>query len=90
MTEAASNNTSKKMSSSKFSEFVMSMDDLYDMALRNGFYLPKRKSAAINEIMLFNILQGHYWCPKFQEIRLQSCLKPPMKEVLFSKILEIC
>ena len=68
----------------------MSMDDLYNMALRNGFYLPKRKSAAINESMLFNILQGHYWCPKFQEIRLQSCLKPPMKEVLFSKILDIC
>ena len=56
MTEAASNNTSKKMSSSKFSEFVMSMDDLYDMALRNGFFLPKRKSRAINEIMPFNIL----------------------------------
>ena len=45
------------MSSANFSEFVMCLDDLYNLAMINGFYLPQKKSSAINEIMLYNILQ---------------------------------
>ena len=90
MQETSGTSSSKKMSTAKFSEFVMSMDDLYDMALRNGYYLPKRNSAALNEIMLYNVLQGHYWCPKFSDMRLQSCVKPPLKEVLFEKVVHAC
>ena len=56
---------SKKMSSKTFSEFVMGLDDLYDMTVRNGFFLPKKSSSAVNEVMLYNVLQGNYWCPKF-------------------------
>ena len=33
--------SSKKMSSSSFSQYVMSNADLYDMAVRNGFHMPK-------------------------------------------------
>jgi len=32
--------SSKKMSSSAFSEFIMSIKDLYDTAVRNGYYMP--------------------------------------------------
>ena len=71
---AATSNQSKKMSSAKFSEYVMGMDDLFKMAARNGYYLPKQKSQAINEIALFNILQGKYWCPKVDEIRIKNCV----------------
>ena len=53
---------SKKMSSSAFSQYVMSIADLYDMAVRNGFHMPKQTCSAVNEIMLFNVLQGKYWC----------------------------
>ena len=42
------------MSSSAFSQYVMSLDDLYEMAQRNGYFLPKRSSSAINELMLYN------------------------------------
>ena len=31
---------SSKMSSETFSKYVMSIDDLYNMAIRNGFYMP--------------------------------------------------
>lgn len=82
--------TSKKMSSADFSQFVMGVEDLYDMALRNGFYLPALSSTSVNEIMLYNILQGQYWCPKFKDIRLLSCVKPPTKEVLLGKLETIC
>ncbi len=90
MNTAAATTATKMMSSSKFSEFVMSMDDLYNMAVRNGFFLPKRKSSAINEIMIYNILQGHYWCPKYSEMRMLPCPKAPLKETLLGKLETLC
>ena len=64
------------MSSSAFSQYVMSLDDLYEMAQRNGYFLPERSSSAINELMLYNVLQGNYWCPKYADIKLKPCMKP--------------
>ena len=52
------------MSSETFYQFVMSVDDLCNMAIRNGFYLPKQSCSAVNELMLSNVLKGQYWCPK--------------------------
>ena len=46
----------KKMSSSGFSQYVVRINDLYYMAKRNGFYMPKESSSAINELMIFNVL----------------------------------
>jgi len=68
----------------------MSLDDLYNIALRNGFFLPKRNSSAVNEVMLLNILHGQYWCPLFKDIRLLSCVKAPLKETLIEKLTTIC
>ena len=45
-----------KLTSTKFSEFVKDVKDLYALALRNGFYLPAQKTTAVNEKMLLNIL----------------------------------
>ena len=86
----ASAPTQSKMSSAKFSDFVMCLDDLYNLAMRNGFYLPQKKSSAINEIMLYNILQKNYWCPKVDEIRIKNCVKAPLKEVLIDKVMALC
>ena len=52
------------MSSAKFSEFVMDIHDLYNLGLRNGYYLPLESSSAVNEVMLYNVLQNIYWCTK--------------------------
>ena len=87
---AAALASSKKMSSSGFSQYVMSVGDLYDMAVRNGYYMPKRKSSAVNELMLFNVFQGIYWCPKTDDIRMKSIVKAPMKEVILSKLMQVC
>ncbi len=72
-------NTQKQLSSNQFSEYVRSIRDLYNVAVRNGFYLPSLKSNAVNEVMLYNVLQGKYWCPKFNEIKLFPCIKAPVK-----------
>ena len=46
----------KTMSTSELSKHVRCKADLYRLALRNGYYLPKEKSAAVNELMLLNII----------------------------------
>jgi hypothetical protein len=81
---------SSKFSSSKFSEFVKDVNDLYNLALRNKYYLPKRSSSAVNEVMIYNVLQKIYWCPKFQDIKMMPCVKAPVKEVLLQKLQALC
>lgn len=78
------------MTSEKFSEYVMCLDDLYNLAKRNSFHLPDLKSAAINEVMLLGVLRGEYWCPKVEDIRIKNCVKPPLKEIVASKVWETC
>ena len=78
------------MSSAKFSEIVIDIHDLYNLGLRNGFYLPLESSSKVNEVMLYNVLQNLYYCPKYQDIRMKTCPKPPMKEVLIQKLSEVC
>ena len=82
--------TTKKISSADFSKYVMGVEDLYNAAMRNGYYLPKMKCSAVNEIALVNILKQEYWCPKADEIRIRNCVKAPVKEVLFSKLKSLC
>jgi hypothetical protein len=40
--------------------------------------------------MLFNVLQGKYWCPKTEDIRMKSIVKAPLKEVILSKLMQVC
>lgn len=82
--------SNKKMTSAAFSGFIMDVRDLYNVALRNGYYLPKQSSSAVNEIMLYQVLQGVYWCPKFKDMKLQPCVKAPVKEVLIAKVVDHC
>ena len=80
----------KKMSSADFSKFVMGVEDLYNAALRNGYYLPKQSCTCINEISLINILKNEYWCPKSEHIRIKNCVKAPVKETLLNKLMTLC
>jgi len=55
---------SKSMTTAEFGKHILCVSDLYDAAVRNGFYLPMKSSSAVNEVMLVNVLKGSYWCPK--------------------------
>ena len=81
---------SSKMSSETFSQYVMSIDDLYNMAIRNGFYMPKQSWSAVNDLMISNFLKGEYWCPKTEEIKMKAIVKAPLKEVILFKLCQIC
>ena len=78
------------MSSAAFSDYVRGIDDLYLLAVKNGFYVPKKSSAAINENMLVNVLTGQYWCLKYYDLRMGPCSKAPVKEVLNEKLQKLC
>ena len=41
-----------KMTSAKFSEFVLSIDDLYNMGIRNGFYLQCAPMICISKLLI--------------------------------------
>ena len=79
-----------KLTTAKFSEYVMDVHDLYVLAVRNGYYLPAEKSSVVNEVMLFQILQGVYWCLNDEVIRMKPCPRPPTKDVLIAKLIEVC
>ena len=85
-----SKQTTAKLTSEKFCQYVMCLEDLYNLAKRNSFHLPDLKSAAINEVMLLGVMRGDYWCPKVEEIRIKNCVKPPLKEIIASKVWDLC
>ena len=85
-TSSSSGQGKKKMTANKFSEYVMDVHDLYELGLRNGFYLPEESSSAVNELMLLHVLNEKYWCPLYDTIKLKPCPKAPSKEVLIDKL----
>jgi len=56
--------------------------DLYEAAVRNGWYLPKYKASIITENYLTAVITGKIYCPKYSDIKLIPCFRPPDKEIL--------
>ena len=56
--------------------------ELYEAALRYGFYLPKFKCSIITEDYIYGVLIGNVLCPKYRDIKLLPCPRPPDKETL--------
>ena len=55
--EASSSN---KLSSMQFTKYVMDVHDLYCLAERNGYYLPKESASIVTEEFLINVLTKEY------------------------------
>ena len=55
----------------------------------NEWYLPRFKTSMITELYLRNVLTGKTYCPKFSDVKLRPCPRPPSKEVLLKKFLKI-
>ena len=63
-------------------EHFQSKSELYEAAIRNGWYLPKRKSSIVSEEYITEVICGKYYCPKFADVGLLPCPKPPSKRDL--------
>ena len=53
MQSTPASSSASKMTSAAFSSFVKGVHDLYVTAVRNGYYMPKESSSAVNEIMVY-------------------------------------
>jgi len=51
---------------SDISKAIGNKAELYEAALRNGFYLPKIKCSIITEDYIYGVLIGNMLCPKVQ------------------------
>ena len=65
------------LTTSKFSEYVIDMYDLYTLADRNDYNLKAEKLSAECEVMILKILQGVCWCAKYDQIKLKNCERLP-------------
>lgn len=68
-----------------FSKYVQDKRDLYEAVQRNGWYVPSLKSNACNEKFLKKVFLGKTWCPKYEDIKILPCPRPPPKTVLYEK-----
>lgn len=64
----------------EIAKYIQSKSDLYEAAVRNGYFLPQKNSQVVTEEFLTDVLRGSCWCPKYSEIRLLPCPRPPAKE----------
>ena len=67
---------------SEITKAIGSKAELYESAIRNGFYLPKLKCSIITEDYIYGVLLGNVLCPKYGAIKLLPCPRPPDKETL--------
>ncbi len=78
-----------KVTVDEFSKLIQNRRDLYEAVLRNDWYLPKFKTSMVTESYLRNVLTGKTFCPKYSEIKLRPCPRPPNKDLLLKKFLKI-
>ena len=65
-----------------FSQLIRNKNDLYEACLRNDYYLPRLKTSMVTEDYMRNVITGKAFCPKFKDIKMMPCPRPPGKEVL--------
>lgn len=56
--------------------------EFYETVVRYGFYLPKFKSSIITGEYIYDVLCGRVMCPKYADLKLLPCPRPPGKDVL--------
>jgi hypothetical protein len=82
--------TTKKMTVDEFSRLIQNRRDLYEAVIRNGYYLPRFKTTVITEDYMRNVITGKAFCPKYDEIKMLPCPRPPTKQILLDKFHAIC
>lgn len=80
---------SQTLTVKQFSQKVACKADLYEAVLRNGYHLPRPKSALATEAYLVGVMDQTFWCPRKDTIRLSACPRPPAKAVLMEKFLKL-
>lgn len=62
---------------------------MYELLVRNGFFLPSYNCRMVSEAYLSGIMEGNIFCPLDSEIRIKNCFCQPTKGFMLSKLSEV-
>ena len=55
--------TMANFSAEELTKVISGKHELYEAAIRNGYYLPKFKSGIVNETYITDVICGRLFCP---------------------------
>jgi len=76
----------QKVTVKRLERYIASKRDLYDSAIRNGYFLPSFNSSIITEEYLLQAINSKLWCPLFKEIRARHLCNSPYKARLMETL----
>lgn len=82
-------NKMESVSLEAFKRKVRGLADLYDITVRNGYFLPKETSTIVTEKYLRSVISKELYCPNYNDIRLRPCLSPPTKKIQIKKLEDV-
>ena len=62
------------------------LEDLYELLVRNGFYLPSKTCHWLTKKVMIGMVLGNTYCPSFNDIRPLPCPRPPVRLELIQEI----
>jgi hypothetical protein len=68
---------------------ILSRKHLFELCIRNGFYLPQLKSSLCNYDYLCGVKEGKIFCPKSCDLRIRICFTPPTKQAIIIEIVKL-
>ena len=65
---------------------ALQKEDKHELLSRKGYFLPPFSSPGVTHDYLDGVDRGDIFCPKFVDLKLRGCYRPPTKETIFDEI----
>ena len=62
------------------------MDAAYQIVVLNGLYLPAQSCNWFTKKVMLAMVAGEVFCPRFDEVLIRGCPKPPLKIHVFDQV----
>ena len=66
----------------------ISKEDKYESNIRNGFYMWKYNCSINTVKSIQEVKEGKMYVPRYEEVKLRPCPKPPLKCFVISEVLK--
>ena len=64
----------------------MKKAEQYEAMQRLGYYLPAFSSTIVTKSWLDNVYDKKEWCPKYIEVKIRPCTRPPIKKLFLREM----
>ena len=65
----------------------LTKEDRYEANVRNGLYMWKYNSSINTVKNIQEVKEGTIYVPKYEEVKLRPCPKPPLKHFVIKEVL---